>query len=245
MKQFQREPLKDIRSTLWEKSIQRLRALDLEGDAAEITPVPREIEQRLSRYIAMGAGGHATKFYVSELTREHLRKTVAFFLALSSDQEHVPFAHAGTGTLNTLVLALLTFIAELKPDTVIFAMEEPEIAVPPHTQQRIAHYLLTKTTQAFVTSHSPFVIERFDPSHTLLLSRKDGVVSEKSAPRTRGRHSGAAPPSPLGSGMARLPRAARSSTLAFQPVLPAFQGRSEPTGSGGCLALDAPEHSSD
>lgn len=171
---------------LWEKSIQRLRALDLEGDAAEITPVLREIEQRLSRYIAMEAGGHATSSK-SELTREHLRKTMAFFLALSSDQEHVPFAHAGTGTLNTLVLALLTFIAELKPeDTVIFAMEEPEIAVPPHTQRRIAHYLLTKTTQAFVTSHSPFVIERFDPSNTLLLSREDGVVLSRKVSEAAG-----------------------------------------------------------
>ena len=59
------------------------------------------------------------------------------------------------------MLALLSFIADLKPDTVIFAMEEPEIAVPPHTQRRIAQYLLMKTTQAFVTSHSPFVIEKF------------------------------------------------------------------------------------
>lgn len=177
---------KGIRTALWERSIQRLRALDLEDDAAEITPVLRSIEQRLSRYIAMKSGGHATKLHVSELTRDHLRKTMAFFLALSPDQDHVPFAHAGTGTLNTLVLALLTFIAELKPDTVIFAMEEPEIAVPPHTQRRIAHYLLTKTTQAFVTSHSPFVIERFEPSNTLLLSRENGMVSSRKVSEAAG-----------------------------------------------------------
>lgn len=177
---------KGIRTTLWEKTIQRLRDLDLEADAAEITPVLRSVEQRLSRYIAMEAPGHATKLHVSELTRDHLRKTMAFFLALSADQSHVPFAHAGTGTLNTLVLALLSFIAELKPDTVIFAMEEPEIAVPPHTQRRIAHYLLTKTTQAFVTSHSPFVIERFEPSHTLLLLRDAGVVSARKVSEAAG-----------------------------------------------------------
>ncbi|MDD1786750.1 ATP-dependent nuclease [Burkholderia gladioli] len=177
---------KGIRTTLWEKTIQRLRGLDLETDAAEITPVLRSVEQRLSRYISMEAPGHATKLHVSELTRDHLRKTMAFFLALSPDQSHVPFAHAGTGTLNTLVLALLSFIADLKPDTVIFAMEEPEIAVPPHTQRRIAHYLLTKTTQAFVTSHSPFVIERFEPSHTLLLSRDAGVVSARKVSEAAG-----------------------------------------------------------
>jgi putative ATP-dependent endonuclease of OLD family len=170
---------KGVRTTLWEKTIERLRGLDIEADADELTPVLRSIEKRLSRYIPMEAPGNATKLHVSELTREHLRKTMTFFLALSADQGHVPFAHAGTGTINTLVLALLSFIADLKPETVIFAMEEPEIAVPPHTQRRIADYLLTKTTQAFVTSHSPFVIERFEPSQTLLLSRADGVVTSK------------------------------------------------------------------
>ena len=69
------------------------------------------------------------------------------------------------------MLALLSFIAELKPDSVIFAMEEPEIAVQPHTQRRIADYLLTHTKQAFVTSHSPYVIERFTPDNTFLLNQ--------------------------------------------------------------------------
>jgi putative ATP-dependent endonuclease of the OLD family len=168
---------KGIRTSLWEKTIEHLRALDIEADAGEIAPVLRSIEKRLARYIALESPGNATKLHVSELTREHLRKTMTFFLALSADQGHVPFAHAGTGTINTLVLALLSFIADLKPETVIFAMEEPEIAVPPHTQRRIAEYLLTKTTQAFVTSHSPFVIEKFEPSKTLLLGRNAGVVT--------------------------------------------------------------------
>ncbi|WP_413770422.1 ATP-dependent nuclease, partial [Vibrio vulnificus] len=83
---------------------------------------------------------------------------------ITADQKPVPFQHVGTGTLNTLVLALLSFIAEVKKDNVIFAMEEPEIALPPHTQRRISKYLLEETTQCFVTSHSPYVIERFDPS---------------------------------------------------------------------------------
>lgn len=170
---------KGVRTTLWEKTIARLRSLDIEADAAEIAPVLRSVEKRLNRYIALESPGNATKLHVSELTREHLRKTMSFFLSISADQGPVPFPHAGTGTVNTLVLALLSFIADLKPDTVIFAMEEPEIAVPPHTQRRISQYLLTKTTQAFVTSHSPFVIEKFEPSKTLLLSRDGGIVNAR------------------------------------------------------------------
>ncbi|MBP1152716.1 AAA family ATPase [Methylocaldum sp. RMAD-M] len=177
---------KGVKTNLWEKMIDRLRNLEIEADAIEIAPVLRSVERRLSRYIALEHPGFATKLHVSELTREHLRKTMSFFLALTSDQGHVPFPHAGTGTVNTLVLALLSFIADLKPETVIFAMEEPEIAVPPHTQRRIANYFLTKTTQAFVTSHSPFVIERFEPSQTLLLSRQSGVVSSRKVSEATG-----------------------------------------------------------
>ena len=84
-------------------------------------------------------------------------------------------ARSATAALTlTLVLALLSFIAELKPDSVIFAMEEPEVAVQPHTQRRIADYLLLHTKQAFVTSHSPYVIERFTPENTFLLTRSAG-----------------------------------------------------------------------
>lgn len=172
--------LKGVRAGLWEKTIERLKALDIESDAASLTPVLEAIERRLAHYVPSLTGGRATMLHVSQLTREHLRKTMAFFLAMSGGQKHVPFGMAGTGTLNTLVLALLSFIADLKPSTVIFAMEEPEIALPPHTQRRIADYLLRDTTQAFITSHSPFVIERFEPAQTLLLSRSElGEVSSK------------------------------------------------------------------
>lgn len=163
--------MEGARGGLWEKAIDRLRNLNIEEDAAHLDPVLTSIEERLGKYISSEVVGRATKLYVSQLTREHLRKTMAFFLSMSKDQSPVPFQQVGTGTLNVLVLALLSFIAELKPNSVIFAMEEPEIALPPHTQRRIADYLLRNTSQAFVTSHSPFVIERFEPNQTLLLKR--------------------------------------------------------------------------
>ena len=164
---------KGIKTGLWEKAIARLKDLDIGDDAVELDGILQEIETRLGRYIPTNADGRATKLHVSQLTREHLRKTMSFFIAMSKGQEHVPFQQAGTGTLNTLVLALLSFLADLKASSIIFAMEEPEIAVPPHTQRRIADYLLQNTTQAFVTSHSPYVIERFEPSQTFVLARDE------------------------------------------------------------------------
>ncbi len=157
--------MKSIRTGLWERVRDRLRKLDppLEESTAELRPLLDQIEARLGEFISAEAPDQGTRLFVSQLTREHLRKTIAFFLATQKGQDAVPFQDAGTGTLNTLVLALLSFIAEIKTDNVIFAMEEPEIALPPHTQRRIVNYLLTKTSQCFVTSHSPYVIERFEP----------------------------------------------------------------------------------
>jgi len=144
-----------------------------------LRPILKAIEDRLAQYIAVPAAS-STRLFVSQLTRDHLRKTVSFFVSVAEGQAPVPFQEVGTGTLNILVLALLSFIAELKQN-VIFAMEEPETALPPHTQRRIADYLLAESSQAFVTSHSPYVIERFEPAQVLLLSRtNDGALEGKS-----------------------------------------------------------------
>jgi len=167
--------MKEARKGMWEGIRKRLVNLDppIDADATELGPILEEIEARLAEYIAPGGQGRATRLFVSQLTREHLRKSIAFFLTMGEGEAAVPFQMSGTGTLNTLVLALLTFIAELKKD-VIFAMEEPEIALPPYTQRRIANYLLKQTSQCFVTSHSPYVIERFEPDGIVKVSRNDG-----------------------------------------------------------------------
>jgi putative ATP-dependent endonuclease of OLD family len=165
--------MKEIRTSLWERIRKRLAELDppIDRDASELGPILDEIEARLQEYIPAAGPGRSTRLFVSQLTREHLRKTISFFVAMCEGESAVPFHDAGTGTLNILVLALLTFIAEIKKDNVIFAMEEPEIALPPHTQRRITNYLLTQTTQCFVTSHSPYIIERFEPEGIMRLTR--------------------------------------------------------------------------
>ncbi|MBW8140143.1 ATP-dependent endonuclease, partial [Pseudomonas sp. PAMC 26818] len=65
-----------VRTGLWERAIKRLRELQppIGNDAQELTPVLRNIEDRLKQYIPLQATGDATGLYVSQLTREHLRK---------------------------------------------------------------------------------------------------------------------------------------------------------------------------
>lgn len=174
--------IQSLQTGIWEHVRRRLETLDppIEDGAINLTPVLKTIEARLAEYISIANPDEATRLFVSQLTREHLRKTLSFFISVTEDQKPVPFQDVGAGTLNSLVLALLSFIAELKEENVIFAMEEPEIALAPHTQRRIATYMLTKTTQCFITSHSPYVIETFDPDRVVILRRDNtGTVTGK------------------------------------------------------------------
>ena len=165
----------EIRPRFWEETRYKLQNLDppLDDSIGSLRNVLDNIEKRIGQYISIPQDNKAATLYVSELTREHLRKTLSFFMSSSANQSPVPFQKLGTGTLSTLVFAMLSAIAELKKENIIFAMEEPEIAVPPHTQRRIINYLLKNTTQSFVTSHSPYVIEIFDPKSIKILNKDD------------------------------------------------------------------------
>lgn len=161
---------------MWLDTLQRLRSLEPAiGDLEQLKLIRAEIQERMQRFVPIGRGEEATAFFASDLTRQHLREVVSFFVASEQSGYSVPFQRLGTGTINTLVFALLTFIAELKQhQSVVFAMEEPEIALPPHTQRRIARFVLREMGQAIVTSHSPYVIEQFEPEQIVMLDRVDG-----------------------------------------------------------------------
>ncbi len=115
--------IQSLQTGIWEHMRRRLETLapPIEDGATKLTPVLRTIEARLAEYISIAKPGAATRLFVSQLSREHLRKTLSFFISVTEDQKPVPFQDVGTGTLNTLVLALLSFIAELKEENVIFA----------------------------------------------------------------------------------------------------------------------------
>jgi putative ATP-dependent endonuclease of OLD family len=130
---------------MWRDTLARLQALTPPiGDIEQLKQIRDEVRARMGRFVNLATGDEATAFFASDLTREHLREVVRFFIAAQPGSHLVPFGRLGTGSINLLVLALLTFIAELKDkQSVIFAMEEPEIALPPHTQRRVTRFVLS------------------------------------------------------------------------------------------------------
>jgi putative ATP-dependent endonuclease of the OLD family len=171
----------DKTGSLWTSALGALDDIDL----AEVTPGFAEIRDqmlfRMRKFLSVPDSATAVGVRPSDLTREHLHEVLRMFIATQPGIYPVPFNRLSTGALNIMVFALLTYIADLRgPDSVIFAMEEPEIALPPHTQRRMVDFVTRTMGQTIVTSHSPYVIERFGPDQVVVLTRDDsGALSSR------------------------------------------------------------------
>lgn len=160
-------------TAMWRDTLTTLQTLDPAiGDVEQLKEVRAEIRTRLAKFVNLAPGDDSAAFFASDLTREHMREVVRLFIATEPSNHLVPYARQGTGSINLLVFALLTLIADLRgKQSVIFAMEEPEIALPPHTQRRVTRFVLQEMGQSIVTSHSPYVIEQFEPNNIVMLNR--------------------------------------------------------------------------
>jgi len=171
--------IRELRPKMWEDILIKLRSTTVADDPSiGVQEVLEGVQKSLKDFVPADWGSEP-HLKVTDLTRENLRKTLNVFMSTGSDDYFAPFHHQGTGTVNTMVLALLSMIAEMK-DTVIFAMEEPEIAIPPYTQKRIVNIIRKKANQAIFTSHSPFVLEEFAPERICLINRTKGKVFSNS-----------------------------------------------------------------
>ena len=162
--------LKEVRPLMWEDTIKMVARESVASDPEiGISGVLESINTALTKYVPR-EWGVKPRLRVSNLTRDHLRRVITAFIATGEGSHSAPFYRQGTGTINMLVLAMLSQIAEDKQN-VIFAMEEPEIAIPPYAQKRIVHEIRKLAAQTIFTSHSPYVLEEFSLHETVVLDR--------------------------------------------------------------------------
>jgi putative ATP-dependent endonuclease of OLD family len=166
--------VREIRPKMWEQVLEQLRKLPVADDTGTgVSQILSEVQAAITEFVPLDEASDP-HLRVSDLTREHLRRTLTVFIATGAKNGEVlhaaPFQHQGTGTINMLVLALLSMIADDKK-TVIFAMEEPETAIPPSSQKSIVGGVSAKSSQVLFTSHSPYVLEEFRPDQIMVLSR--------------------------------------------------------------------------
>lgn len=162
-------------ANMWPAALRSLKELDPAiGEKSQLGSIRAQLQERLGRFINLASEGDQTSFYASDLTRDNLREVVKLFVATWPSNYPVPFSRQGTGSVNLLVFALLTMIADLKEEnSAIFVMEEPEIALPPHIQRRVVKYVLQEMGQSIVTSHSPYIIEQYEAENVIVLGRDD------------------------------------------------------------------------
>lgn len=166
--------VQELRPKMWENVLEQLRVLPVATDPAlGISQILSGVQKAIRSFVP-SEWASEPHLRVSDLTRETLRRTLTVFMAtgaVNGETAHAaPFQHQGNGTINMLVLALLSMIADAK-QTVIFAMEEPEIGIPPSTQKRIVEGVREQSSQALFTSHSPYVLEEFKPEQILVIRR--------------------------------------------------------------------------
>lgn len=170
--------LREKRVQIWEDVIAELREVGVaEDENLGLSETLVQVQSKLRSFVPTEWADNP-HIRVSDLTRETLRRTLTVFMAAGSESDSyaVPFRRQGTGTINMLVFALLSLIAEEKQN-VIFAMEEPEIAIPPYTQKRVIESVRASSSQVLFTSHSPYVLEEFDPSQIAVLRRDGGILT--------------------------------------------------------------------
>lgn len=179
--------LREQRVRMWEEVLEEVSKVGVaeDGDIG-LTDTLTEVQEKLRSFIPT-EWADDPRLRVTDLTRESLRKALTVFMKAGEDAGGyaVPFRNQGTGTINMLVFALLSMIAEEKQN-VMFAMEEPEIAIPPFTQKRVVQSVKNSASQVLLTSHSPYVLEEFAPDNIAVLKRTGGdlTITPASLPPT-------------------------------------------------------------
>ena len=173
--------IENVRPQMWEDIICKLTEIHIANEEKfGISPILESIESALLKFVPR-EWGVGPRLKVSNLTREHLRKVIWAFLATGKGHHAAPFEKQGSGTINMLVLAMLSHLAERHKQEIILVMDELETAIPPYTQKNIIHETRKLAKQTIFTSHSPYVLEEFEISETIMLVRDAyGFLERKS-----------------------------------------------------------------
>jgi hypothetical protein len=97
-----------------------------------------------------------------------------------ADGASVPAARQGNGLISLQGLFLLLELGRLRAEAgegFTMALEEPELHLPPATQQQLVLRVQALSSQTFVTTHSPTIAAMADPTSVLLLRNVDGNLN--------------------------------------------------------------------
>jgi predicted ATPase len=97
-----------------------------------------------------------------------------------TNETAIPANRQGSGLVSLQGLLLLLELGRARADAggeFVVALEEPEIHLPPSSQQRLIHRIQSLSTQTFVTTHSPLVASMADPTSVMVLQNCNGILT--------------------------------------------------------------------
>jgi putative ATP-dependent endonuclease of OLD family len=111
----------------------------------------------LERFLPLAIDEHPDLcFELTDLTREQVKAVSQLYVSAGCGR---PIQKMGAGSRSLALLAILTLIMRRRQGGIL-ALEEPETFLYPHAQRRVIDECIGLASQMFVTTHSPFVLER-------------------------------------------------------------------------------------
>ncbi len=142
----------------------------------QIAPLINSVNNEVARCIAMSP--RLTLRVTSTDSRSVLDAVSPHYAV--GDAASVPAARQGNGLISLQGLFLLLELGRLRAearDGFTMALEEPELHLPPATQQQLVLRVQALSSQTFITTHSPTIAAMADPTSVLMLRNVQGRLS--------------------------------------------------------------------
>ncbi len=148
----------EVRPKHFEEALHGVRnALDPMVQEPDFSSLLSAYRTELERFLPLAGEEHPDLcFELTDMTREQVKSASQLYVSLDCRR---PIQKMGAGTRSLALLAILTLIMRRRQGGIL-ALEEPETFLYPHAQRRVIDECIALATQMFVTTHSPFVLER-------------------------------------------------------------------------------------
>ena len=162
---------------LAERDRLRMPAQPIEQDG-QISPLIHNVNMEIARCIS---NAPAIQLRVTGTDCRSVMEAVSAHFAVPGGAS-VPAARQGSGLVSLQGLMLLLELGRTRAaagEGFLMALEEPEVHLPPATQQQLVQRVQALSTQTFITTHSPVIAAMADPASVLVLRNDHGQLTAK------------------------------------------------------------------
>lgn len=128
--------------------------INAQGDFAAILEA---YKSEIEKYLPLSENESDISFDLTDRTRYQVK--ISAQLYVNKEETDLPLQKMGAGTRSLAILSILTLIMRTRGRGIL-ALEEPETFLFPHAQRRVIDECLDLADQTFITTHSPYVLER-------------------------------------------------------------------------------------